>query len=134
MVRKENWPLLLSNYLAERRKMAFEWGVNDCLAFVAKGVERLTGETLYEAFSDYHDEESAKEMLALNGGVQGIISHYLGQGSRDVLYAKRGDVVTVRMPELTAGLVDDTGQRIALVSPEGLIRVPLKNAVKFWSY
>lgn len=132
--RFDNWPNLLSEYLRARQQMPFEWGVNDCMAFVSKGVEALTGEDFFTAYSDYTDEESAAEMLSQHGGISGIVTACLGEGSNRILKAKRGDVVMVRLPETTGGIVDDSGQRIAVVSKNGLLRVPLNKAVWVWGY
>ena len=134
MVRLPDWSMLLSNHLAERAGMPFEWGVNDCMIFVCSTVAKLTGEDHFPKFNDYHDEETGRALLEKSGGVEGIITACLGTGSREILKAKRGDVVTVKMPELTGGIVDDSGQRIALVTPKGLIRVPLSKAWRYWSY
>lgn len=133
-MRLPDWPMRLSNYLSERAKMPFSWGDNDCLSFTAKAVEELTGVDFYKDYSDYHDEESAAIMLKNNGGAKGIITACLGEGKRSILSAKRGDVVVVKIPDYTAGIVDDTGQRIALVTPKGLMRIPLKRAIMYWSY
>lgn len=115
--------------------MPFEWGVNDCLAFVAKGVSQLTGIDMYGPYSAYYDEATANQMLKENGGAEGIISKSLGHsGSRDIMHAGRGDVVIAKLPLVTAGLVDDTGQHIAFVTEQGLRRVPLKYAWRVWSY
>jgi hypothetical protein len=132
--RLENWPKLLSHFLAERAKMPFEWGVNDCMAFAAKGVEALTGHDFFSLYSDYTDEASAIEMLRRNGGVSGIITACLGIGTDKVMTARRGDVALVRVDGHTGGLVDDSGQRVALVTKDGLIRVPLSAAVRVWGY
>lgn len=133
--RAENWPKLLSNYLDERRFMKFEWGKHDCMAFVAKAVEALTGHDFFTEFSDYHDEASAKLMLENNGGPFGIITQCLGFADKNFMSAGRGDVVIVEMPELTGGIVDDSGQHIALVTEKhGLRRVPLSKAIRIWRY
>lgn len=132
--RKEDWQKCLSEYITERRHAPFQWGVNDCLAFVAKGVERLTGTDFYKDYSDYNDEASANNMLSRNGGVEGIINACLGQGRADYMKAKRGDVVIVQAPLLMAGLVDDSGQYVMVVSERGMIKLPLRNIIKYWSY
>ncbi|GAB3282694.1 hypothetical protein GCM10027347_59080 [Larkinella harenae] len=134
MVRRDNWPMLYSQYLRERMKMPFQWGVNDCMNFVAKGVEAITGEDFFTPFIGYDTEETAQEKLDVHGGVIGIISAVLGPGHRQSMQARRGDVVIVKMPDITGGLVDDSGNRIALVTKNGLIRVPLSAAWRIWSY
>lgn len=133
--RKDDWPKLLSEYLAERKKMPFEWGVNDCMAFVSKGVERLTGEPYFESYSDYHDEETATNLLEKHGGIVQIINNCLGQGTRNLLKAKRGDVAIVKLPAITGALVDDSGQHIVMVTEkDGLTRLPLSKAWRIWNY
>lgn len=123
--------------------MPFAWGQNDCMAFVAKGVEALTGYDFFELYSDYSDEASARIMLENNGGPYGIITACLGEGSKKILSAKRGDVVLVNAPayvgglvedSLAGGIIDDTGLRVAVVSKDGLVRLPLHLAVRYWGY
>jgi len=135
VTRKDNWPMLLSEYLKERRDMPFQWGIHDCMMFLAYGVERLTGEAFYPPYSNYETEEGAKLMLAQNGGVTGIITTCLGDPHKDFMRARRGDAVIVKMPEIAGGIVDDSGQRIAAVSlKDGLVKLPLSQALRIWSY
>lgn len=132
--RLDDWPKRLSAFLRERQHMPFEWGKNDCMSFAAHCVGALTGHDYFTAYSDYHDEESATALLKKHHGVAGIIIACLGQGSDKILTAKRGDLVMVKFPDFTGGIVDDTGQRIALVSKDGLVRIPLDNAIRVWGY
>lgn len=135
VTRKENWPQLLSQYLAERKGKPFAWHENDCLSFTSGCVDLLTGSNFFEQFSDYHDEESAKHLLNANGGVAGIIRQCLGKGTHLIMTAKRGDVAILKMPEIAAGIIDDSGERIAVIEREkGLIRVPITRAIKVWRY
>lgn len=132
--RFDDWPNRLSNYLDQKRMVPFQWGVNDCMTFAAGAVFNLTGKDFYIGYDPYDDEIGAFVMLREHGGVTGIINKHLGRGSKEIMLAKRGDVVTVKIPELAAGIVDDTGQRIAVVTPNGLLRLPLSRAVRLWSY
>lgn len=133
--RLDNWPALLSAYIRERRNMPFEWGKNDCMAFVSGGVRALTGHDFFPGFSDYVDEETAKALLEKHGGPAGIISQCLGHtGSRDIKHAQRGDVVIAKLPEITGGIVDDTGRAFCVVTQQGLQRIPLAQAWRYWGY
>lgn len=132
--RLEDWPMRLSNFLNDRRDMPFEWGVNDCLTFLAKGAEAMTGINYYEKYSGYSTEQEANEKLKEYGGIKAIIDSYLGPGSKNILKAKRGDVALVKCPEYMAGIVDDSGRFVALVSKNGLIRVPLEKASRVWGF
>lgn len=135
MVRLPNWPMVLSDYLAECNRKPFQWGTHDCMAFTCGAVKALTGHDYFPEFSDYHDEVTAFKMLGKHGGVAGIISKCLGRGDRNLALAQRGDVVLVKMPEAIGGIVDDSGQRIAVVTKDGgLTRLPLNKAWRYWSY
>ncbi len=134
VTRFDDWPNRLSQYLQEKQHQPFQWGVNDCMSFTAGAVYRLTGTDFFTDYSDYYDEISAYNMLRENGGVKGIISRCLGAGKLNPLQAQRGDVVVVKIPEMVGGIVDDSGQRIAVVTPQGLTRLPLEKAVRYWSY
>lgn len=133
--RFENWPALLSQYLKEREHMAFQWGYHDCMQFVSRGGYALTGIDFFTKYSTYNDEAGAKRVLEENGGVTGIITACIGPPHKNYLLAGRGDLVVFKGPELTAGLVDDTGQRIAAISIDRkMIRIPLSEALRVWSY
>jgi len=132
VTRFDNWPMLLSAYLTERRTMPFAWGSNDCLTFAAKGVLAMTGQDFSANYPAYETEAEATALLNANGGYSGIISACLGDGTDKFKTARRGDVALVMMGNPSAGLVDDTGQRIAVLVPSGLIRVPLSRALRIW--
>ena len=133
--RLPEWPSLLSDYISQHQKAPFAWGTNDCMAFSSGLVKALTGHDFFPEFSDYSDEESAKKMLSKNGGVIGIIRKCLGSGHKNILAAKRGDIAAVMVAgEIVGGVIDDSGQRIAVVTPNGLLRLPTNKAVRIWSY
>lgn len=142
VTRRHGWPIFLSNYLHERMSMPFEWGKNDCMAFVSNAVYALTLHDFFPEFSNYKDQESAVEMLKANGGPAGIISKCLGhKGSNNMLMAGRGDVVIAKLPDIetgelviTGGIVDDSGRFFRVAQPGGLIRYPLSSALRYWSY
>lgn len=132
--RHPDWSRKLSDFLKNRRALPFQWGSNDCLAFASAAVQALTGVDFFSEYAGYSDESEAAELLKQNGGVKGIIRKHLGGGTNAILSAKRGDIALVRMPRDTAGVVDDSGQFIALISPSGMVRVPLSKATRVWSY
>ena len=63
MVRLPDWPKRLSDFIANQRKEDFRWGENDCILFVAKGIEAMTGERLYGEYVGYYDKYGAQEVL-----------------------------------------------------------------------
>lgn len=132
--RLEDWPKRLSAFLDERRDMPFEWGKNDCLTFLAKGAEAMTGNDYYSKYEGYASEQEANEKLKEHGGIIKIIESYVGSGTRNILKAHRGDVAVVKCPELMAGIVDDSGRYVAVVTKEGLRRFPLEKAWRIWRF
>ena len=134
VTRTEGWELRFSNYLKSARDMAFEWGNHDCIMFPAKALEVITGENFYEEYKGYTTKEGADEVLETNGGMVGIVTQHLGQSHRNFMQAKRGDLVLMKLPDLTLGIVDDSGQRIAAVTLKGLVRLPIDKAWRIWSY
>lgn len=43
MKRTNDWPTKLANYLLEKQKQPFEWGVNDCCLFAADAILAMGG-------------------------------------------------------------------------------------------
>lgn len=138
LTRLEGWPMKLSLFLRERRSMPFAWGRNDCLIFAADGVLAITGFDPAAAWRGYASEEEAQALLKEHGGVAGLIHKGLGcRYHRERLKARRGDVAMMKLTSgVTAGIVDDTGERIAvpLADNNTLVRLPLTAAWRIWSY
>lgn len=137
--RYENWPLLLSGFLRERRDMEFIWGKNDCVIFAADCVLRLTGFDPAERWrGSYSTEKEAVVLLRRHGGVTGFVNEGLGfRGTRETLTASRGDVVVCKTSwGVMAGIVDDSGEKIAVpqTNQKTLVRFPLSEAWRVWKY
>lgn len=134
MKRLENWEKYFSDYLTEVRFKPFKWGENDCVLFAAKGLEVITGVNTYSDFLGYKNKKQAVEILTSKGGMDSIVSEHLGPGHRSVMKAKRGDVVLLKLPDLTCGMVDDTGQFVVAPGKNGLERIDLIKSWRIWSY
>lgn len=135
MKRFEQWPRLLSDYIADCKKKPFEWGQHDCLLFAGGAVKALTGVDFCEQYKGYSTEQEAIDIVSTKGGIEALISSHLGhEGSRNIMTARRGDIVVFKMPDKTAGIVDDSGESIVFLTREGIRRIPLKKAWRVWSY
>lgn len=139
MRRVENWPLVLSAMLRAQKDQPFQYGTNDCLMFPADVVNALTGtDVAADVRGTYSTYEEATAIIAAAGGIEELISARLGfTGSRQVLTAKRGDVVIMKtVYGIMGGVVDDSGQRIAVPmdDQQTLVRFPLTKAWRVWSY
>lgn len=136
VTRVKQWQNVLSDHLKDQANVPFQWGVNDCMSSLAKYFEKMTDQVdqIWPEFAGYTTEEEAKAVIAAHGGIIAIINRFAGKNHSLPRKAQRGDIVVVTMPELTGGIVDDTGQRIALVTAKGLIRIPLSKAIQIWSF
>lgn len=132
-MRKEGWELRFSNYIDSVRNAPFKWGENDCIIFSAKALEAITGQDFYSQYLPYETEEQAKSILKDNGGFEGIIGKSLGKAHRNILKSKRGDLVLLKIPSITCGIVDDSGQHIICPSEKGIVKYPLSSSYKVWS-
>jgi hypothetical protein len=134
MVRLEGWEIRLSQYLRESKNHVFEWGKNDCVLFAVKGAEIITGINTYNDYLGYNDEAGAFDIIRKNGGMESLISNHFGHSHKMILKAKRGDLALLKLPQLSLGIVDDSGQYVACVSEKGYARIPLIKAWRIWSY
>ncbi len=137
--RAEQWPLQLSRFLRERNTVPFEYGVNDCLIFVADVVKLLTGfDPAEDLRGTYSTLQEADEIVKANGGMSEFMSSRLGvPGTRNLLTASRGDAALLKTPYgLMAGVVDDGGQGVAVPVSNHLtlVRFPLEKAWRIWKY
>ncbi len=132
MVRHQNWQRRFSEFLSEHKKMPFQWGENDCVLFVGKSVKAITDQDFYSQYH-YSNEEEAKKIIEDNGGIKGLISKALGDPHTNYKKAKRGDAVLMKLPEITAGVVDDSGAWIVSLTKTGTLKLPLRNAIYVWS-
>lgn len=123
---------LLPGYLAERAGRAFEWGVNDCCIFAADWVLRVTGRDPMQCLRGYSDEDVARRLLELGGGIARIATQHLGPALPHVTTAQRGDVILFESGSGPA-LGICVGDKFAAVPPEGGIKYfAMRHAVTAW--
>jgi hypothetical protein len=105
MKRHADWTLRLTDFVKRKKRVPFEWGVNDCCLFVADMTIAITGVDPAATFRDkYTTELGAMKALYEQGfaNVEAVLTHAFGEPvSR--LEVRRGDVV----------LFDNAGRDIA---------------------
>ena len=127
-MRLDNWEKLLNDYLSQVGP--FEWGANDCCLFAANGVLAMTGEDYAKPYRGYKTAKGALGKLK-DIGVNGVATKALGEPKPPTL-AKRGDVVSFESGDgLALGLC--IGAKIAAVGQDGLIMLPMNQALQAWS-
>ncbi len=111
--------------------MPHAWGTNDCCLFCADAVLAMTGDDPAKALrGTYTDEAGAMAIVAQYGGMEELLTHFLGEPSGP-LCARRGDVVMVHTKHADAcGIFD--GQHIACVGDTELLLLPFSRGLKSW--
>lgn len=101
MIRRENWPEALHDFIDARAAWPFAWGTHDCCAFSADAVEIMTGIDPMTDLRGYHDAASAQDVLDAQSGLQAAVTARLGNPIATAR-AQRGDVVMVEVDQIQA--------------------------------
>ena len=139
MERRENWEHFLDEFIFKRQNSTFQYGSNDCGLFVADCVERITGVDIAEEFRGrYSTKNGCYQLLKefSGGGVDETfqkLSKSYGFHEINTNYAGRGDIVLVEGEMGDAvGIVDMTGEQVAIPARKGLIYFPMIAIIKAW--
>jgi len=139
MERRENWEHFLSEFIFKRTNSVFKYGQNDCCLFVADAVEKITGVDIAEEFRGQYNTKAEAYKLLMNfsgGAVEETfktLSRQYGFHEISPNYAGRGDIVLVEGEMGDAvGIVDMTGEQVAIPAIKGLISFPMIAIKKAW--
>ncbi|MFN3230445.1 MAG: DUF6950 family protein [Asticcacaulis sp.] len=108
--------------------MPHVWGEHDCVRFVVRCVQALTGRDL--ALPVWLDEAQARAALEAAGGLVAAVGAYL----RPIVRAEagRGDVVRLALAGGEAlGVIE--ADQACFVTAAGLRFIPLDRVTHFWS-
>ena len=135
MMRLDDWEQRLEAALTAADK-PFQWGAHDCCTFAAMCVEAVTGLPIWIAgLSAYTDAAGARRALVRAGydDLPAALDAALGP-RKPAAFAQRGDVAVVTGPLGAACVVVDlSGERLVGVSPDGVARLPIGEALAAWS-
>lgn len=131
MKRRQDWPLRLSAYIAQRRRTPFAWGTHDCAQFARGAIEAMTGS----------DPAAAMELPTYTtalGAARWLKTHPVesiplaaGLAAVSPRKAQRGDIVLIQnagRPILGVCL----GDVVAGPGRNELEYLPLRMAEKAW--
>ena len=128
LTRDDLWPSRLHEFLEGAARTGFVWGEMDCLLFVAGAIQAMTGEDLAAGIRGrYTTEIGSKRVLSsdLGGSLESALTMKLG-APVPVPFAGRGDVVLVEVDGVeAAGVIDLSGERVAVLSLDGMESVPI---------
>lgn len=135
MSRYPDWPARLAAYLAAVKAQPFAWVENDCCSFAANGVQAIKGEDpMAPLRGKYRTEAGAARLIARAGGLQPLVTRYLGEPMHAPALAGRGDVVLFEMapPYGPHALGLCVGAQIAAPGADRMVLLPLAAAVAAW--
>ena len=123
-MKADNWPILLAQFIEQRRHVPFGWGTNDCCLFGADWVLRATSKDLAaDLRGRYGSALGAARILGRCGGVRGLIKNrgeQIGIQSVPSRSIQRGDLVVANMGR-GESIGISLGNVAAFVSRDGLI-------------
>lgn len=134
MQRLDDWQERLAAAFETARALPFAYGTHDCALFAAYCVDRMTGSALARRIAEEHayaDEATATEVLAAGGGLEALVTAYLGEPSPSAL-CRRGDVMLFSHGPAPGLGIHDGQQIIAPREGGGLAGVPTERALKGW--
>jgi hypothetical protein len=100
-MRHHDWPQRLADYLMECRARPFEYGTHDCCRFAAGVVDAIADAGIVarmDAEHPYADREGAYAVIGSVGGLEQLVSVYLGEPVHPSR-AGRGDVVLAELDQ-----------------------------------
>lgn len=131
-MRKPDWQIRLHDLLLAERFTPFAWGTHDCILFAKRTIEAVSDIQIVLP-GEWHDELEAEAITEAGGGLENLISLYLGS-SVPWGWCAAGDVVLMRLDadgkNLTLAVHD--GAQLVAPGPSGLRRVPFMLALKGW--
>jgi len=132
-MRKENWPELLNDYIAQNISTPFEWGKFDCCLFAAGAVEAETGIDFAEEFRGKYSTEfgSVKALKKIGkGDIKQTLESKFGPLKAPLL-AKRGDIALVETEDGDAlGII--WGGAVWVSTKQGLAKLPMRELKGCW--
>lgn len=130
-MRVSDWPERLMTFLAERRRMPFEWASHDCCTFAADWVLDATGaDPLGDLRGQWTDRASAVRLLRDLGGLRAAVESKMGEPI-PVGFAQRGDLALIERDD-ARGLGIVIGADVAVLTESGIGFVRLSEASAAW--
>lgn len=129
-MRRDDWQQRFSDYLRERRDMAFDWGSHDCCTFAAGAVEAVTGRNPMADVPPYSNEFDAVRMVHEGGGMEALATSILGE-SVSPMFATVGDVVLLTNEDRELLGVCNGVNAIA-ASKDGTAALEMSAAIAAW--
>lgn len=131
-MRHENWSEVLAEQIEGARKRPFSFGAFDCALWAADVVLAMTGVDYAAKWRErYNGDREALKLIAAAGGLREMAAEVLGEPIAPT-FAQRGDVVLITGGALGYSLGICNGVNLAAAGHDGLVFLPMRDAVCAW--
>lgn len=126
-MRLSQWEARLGREIEAAENRVFVWGTFDCILFPADCAIAMTGRDPAEAWrGTYSDDAGARALIDRLGGIDRCPPAAGLAEISNPMMARRGDAVLVSIAgNQSLGIVDLSGERVAVAGFKGLMRAPL---------
>jgi hypothetical protein len=127
------WQCSLSKFLFLNSDRHFAYGSFDCCLFVCDAIQAMTGTDIAARFRGaYSSLKEARKYGSVRKIVEQVTAEF-AMPEVSILHAQRGDAALVkRRHSYVLGLVDLNGRQIVVLSGNGLMRIPVREASRAW--
>lgn len=135
-MRRKDWMMRLADAVESVRALPFAYGLHDCCTFTAHCLDKMCDTDLMARMQSedaYTDEEGAYARIAAAGGLQALITKYLGEPMPNALFAAPGDVALAENGdgrEIIGVIIGH--QIIAPAAPRGVLALPIAQMRAAW--
>lgn len=134
-MKRLDWLDRLWDTIEAHRPLPFRWAgtadAHDCCTFAAACVDAISGRNLVSTMLElYQDEAGALAVIDAHGGLEDLVSSFLGAPAQ-LGFMQRGDVVVAeRDGQKFVGIC--VGREIISAGPTGLVLNPARLALACW--
>jgi hypothetical protein len=126
MPRLEGWEARLAAVIEAARREPYALGEHDCFRLACRVIEAMTGVDRWPEFRGYRTKREALRRIAERGAnFEAAGDWFFGSGRVDTGQARRGDIVALATADGGKHLGVCLDHRVAYLSEEGLIFLPL---------
>ena len=134
MKKKQDWQILLNDFIEQNKDKDFAWGSWDCCIFSNAAIKAMTGKNVIPKTLKWKDEESAKVAIKDYGkDLKGALTKACKKAGLEEIgtaYMTAGDLILYKEETTLAGIHD--GFNIISPTDGGLSVKSPELAVKAW--
>jgi hypothetical protein len=135
LTRLEGWPERFADVVAAAHDQPYVLGTHDCLRFSCACIEAVTGHDFWLRFAGYKTRRQALVTIArIAPSLGDAVSLVLEQSPVRPPAARRADLLLYRDPDGEDHLGVCLGATVAVLSPDGLLQLPItdKGLITAW--